>query len=347
MSIKVFLPQGVSEITVNGLHQWDYGRTIEIHSDDLPALVEVHFACAGMKDAVVRSCSVVDGVATAAVPDLCLEQTTPVYAWVYIVSETQGVTRTTITLPITARTRPQPEASIPRDNSDAYTAFIAEVNKAVGALQDGTVTVEKARVAERLEMGGDVSVGHAETANFATYASILNDYASPDSTRKIQIGLSGETLRPGQFHLLAAYEQDAEGANTGRIKDVALADVSVGHAAEADSAKTATMADGAQVVTGDKMTVSSNKVVNVTTQGLYSVTVREPNYNRLETVMLYVVPGMYSQALFISSVTYVPDLGLDVPVRKCVYYDPSTQTIFCDEQNYRIVSAYLIQTPNQ
>lgn len=163
MGIKAIIPEGVSEVVVNGLHQWDYGRQLEIHSTGLPSLVELHFACAGMKDAVVRSCSVVNGVAEATIPDICLEQQSPVYAWVYLVDEARGATVKTIILPIIARTRPQLEESIPRDNSDAYTQLVASVNATMESIISGATVAGKARKAD--------SATHATSADRATHAT--------------------------------------------------------------------------------------------------------------------------------------------------------------------------------
>lgn len=157
MSLKVIIPTGWTEITVNGLHQWDYGRTIEIHADGLPAMVEVHFACAGMSEAVVRSCSVIDGAVTAAVPDTCLEQTTPVVAWVYAVGETAGATILTITLPITPRTRPQTSATEPEAYSDRYTEAVDAMNALVQAANETFADTEE-RVDEALSNATNVVV---------------------------------------------------------------------------------------------------------------------------------------------------------------------------------------------
>ena len=144
MSIQAIFPPGQTEITVNGLHQWDYGRQLEIRSDDLPAMVEIHFACQGMKDAPVRVCNAVSGVATVTIPDLCLEQTTPVTAWIYEVRTTSGKTIKTVTLPISARLRPPATESIPEEFSDKYTEAMAGFNEAVETLKDGSVVVAKA-----------------------------------------------------------------------------------------------------------------------------------------------------------------------------------------------------------
>ena len=105
MSIKATFPAGVDAIIVNGLHQWDYGQQLEIQASGLPAVVEVHFACAGMTEAAVRVCDASSGTAVASIPDTCLEQSSPVTAWVYEVGETSGTTILTVTLPIIARAR--------------------------------------------------------------------------------------------------------------------------------------------------------------------------------------------------------------------------------------------------
>lgn len=172
MALKAIIPSGQTEITVNGLHQWDYGRTIEIHADGLPAMVEVHFACAGMSEAVVRSCSVIDGAVTAAVPDMCLEQTTPIAAWVYAVGETNGATILTITLPITPRTRPQPSATVPEEISDKYTEAVAAMGALVAECEQ---TVANAKKEIKTELQQEISNGalavaeatHAATADIA------------------------------------------------------------------------------------------------------------------------------------------------------------------------------------
>lgn len=191
MSLKVIVPNGRTEITVNGLHQWDYGREIEIHADNLPALVEVHFACAGMETAVVRNCAVLSGAVTAAVPDLCLEQTTPIVAWVYAIGETSGKTILTVKLPITPRTKPQPGATIPEDTSDKYTEAVAAMNALVAEseqiLQNAADEIE-ASVADKIQRGAwtaakaqhAVEADSADSADTAKSADLLKPkYVEP------------------------------------------------------------------------------------------------------------------------------------------------------------------------
>ena len=179
MNIKAIFPAGASELIVHGLHQWDYGRKLEIHSDDLPALIEVHFACAGMTEAVVRSCNVVQGVAEAVIPDQCLEQTTPIVAWVYAVGESSGATIKTITLTVIQRARPQPAGPVPTVLSDRYTELVAAVNEQVAALKAGSVTVARALTADKATEATKAAT--ADKATEATKATTANSANSASS----------------------------------------------------------------------------------------------------------------------------------------------------------------------
>lgn len=170
MSLKVIVPNGRTEITVNGLHQWDYGQQLEITAEGLPAMVEVHFACTGMETAVVRSCAVVDGKLTAAIPDHCLEQTTPVTAWVYAVGETSGETILTVKMPIIARAQPQPAPTIPEEVSDKYTEAVAAMNQLVAECEE-TVKNAADEVEERVAENLYESEWTAKNADYATEAN--------------------------------------------------------------------------------------------------------------------------------------------------------------------------------
>lgn len=160
MNLIAIIPSGQTEITVNGLHQWDYGQTLEIHSNDLSPIIEVHFACSGMTEAVVRSCSVSGGVTRASIPDRCIEQTTPIVAWVYCIDGTSARTVATIKLPIIARAKPAPGASIPEVITDKYTELVSAINEQVATLKEGNVTVANA-----------IEAGHATSADQATNAT--------------------------------------------------------------------------------------------------------------------------------------------------------------------------------
>ena len=139
--IKAIFPAGVKSLTVHGLYQWDYGQQLEITASDLPSgVVEIHFAHVGMTDAVVRVCSVVNGVVTTTIPDTCLEQTAPVTAWVYIIDDTTGRTVKEVNLPIIARAKPQASESVPEEVSDKYTEALTAMNATLAELASGSIT---------------------------------------------------------------------------------------------------------------------------------------------------------------------------------------------------------------
>ena len=176
MAIKIeFLPGEVEKKT-SSLYQWDYGQTLEIESLDLPALIEVHFACPDMKEAIVRVCSVTNGVTTVAIPNRCLEQANTITAWVYEINGNTGHTTKTIQIPVIARMRPGRSEEIPQDVSDKYTELIAEVNEVVGSVASGELMVGRAAQATHADRATQAdnasSAAHAESASFATGASV-------------------------------------------------------------------------------------------------------------------------------------------------------------------------------
>lgn len=165
-NIKATFPAGVTALTVHGLHQWDYGRMLEIAHPDLPAMLEVHFANAVSREAVVRVVPGVNGVAMASIPDALLEQTMPVVAWVYVVGATSGATMLEVTLPVTPRVRPAAAASVPEEIGDKYTEAVDAVNAQVASLKMGNVMV--ANAANATHAGRASEADHADKADRAT-----------------------------------------------------------------------------------------------------------------------------------------------------------------------------------
>ena len=131
-------------------------------------MVEVHFAYMGMKAAEVRTCSAVSGKLVVAIPDACLEQSAPIIAWVYAISDNSGYTVKTITLPIIPRVKPQAEPSIPREDVDAYTQFLSEVNSAIDSIKEGQVVSARALVADSALTADNAT--RAAEADFAARA---------------------------------------------------------------------------------------------------------------------------------------------------------------------------------
>lgn len=166
MAIKAVFKPGETKTSVQGLYQWDYGQVLEVESPDLiVSNVEVHFSCDTMNEAIVRNCSVLNGVVSAVIPDSCLEQASNVTAWVYVIDGTQGHTALTVTLPIIARKRPSTTDAPTQEHTSKYEELITEVNEAVSALKTGAVVVKRALDADDATYA--TTAGNASTAGFA------------------------------------------------------------------------------------------------------------------------------------------------------------------------------------
>lgn len=168
MSVRATFTPGATSVTTKALHQWDYGQQLEIEAVDLPTIIEVHFACSGMTEAIVTSCSVADGVGIVTIPNSCLEQSSQIIAWVYEISGNHGETTKTITIPVAQRIRPGRTDEVPQEISDKYTQLIEQINDAVGALADGTVITKHASNADNAKYAA--SAGNASSAAYATSA---------------------------------------------------------------------------------------------------------------------------------------------------------------------------------
>ena len=220
--ITAIFYSGADRVTVNGLHQWDYGQQLRIEADVLPALMEVHFACAGMKEAIVRSCSASKGVATVSIPDVCLEQSLPITAWVFEINGSVGTTIKTITLNVIARARPTPSGEVPEDFSNRYTDLINAVNEQVETLKSGNVTVAnavKAQTAVRAEeatRAGSARVAlQASTAGSAGWAGAV----SPQLIFSDPAGVDAVAIdRPGVYYVI--YKITIGGAVHGKYSSV-------------------------------------------------------------------------------------------------------------------------------
>lgn len=179
MNIKATFPAGVTALTVHGLHQWDYGRVLEISHPDLPAVAEVHFAAISSKEAIVHVVEGVNGAATVAIPNILLEQMSPITAWVYYVGETSGETMLTVTLPIQARPRPAASPSVPEEISDKYTEALGAINKQFETLKGGNVTVANAAHATSADRAKEAV--SAQSAMFASQTTEASHAAAADN----------------------------------------------------------------------------------------------------------------------------------------------------------------------
>lgn len=281
MNLCVIFPPGVTALTVNGLCQWDYGRKLEIQVDDMPETVEVHFACPGMTEAEVRRCENNTGVVEVAIPDKCLEQTAPIKAWVFAINGAEGFTAKTVTLNVSARTRPKSGAAVPEEHHDQYTSAVDALVR-VYAEKGPAAVAKRALLAERTP-----KANHATLANYARSADTVE---SADTSRKAD-------RVPTATH--ATQVQNVTEATDVTEASIVEQSTSADAADSAESAATATIAEDLEGIDG-----TFELTYRKSSSRFYTDNVMEPGI-----YLLYVFgrgQNLYSQPF----VVYFPPSGI-------------------------------------
>ena len=211
MNIRALIPPGIDKITVNGLHQWDYGRVLEIECAEFGTeIMEAHFACQGSKVAEIRTCTFKNGIGTVTIPDKCLELSTPITAWVYGISNTYGKTIKTIILPIIQRPKPlrgHIALAENSENADRIEELLGAVNEAVEHISSGDITVARAMHAENADKANNAT--HAENASYAPTAGNAQTANYSDSAGAFSMRLVAScTITSGVGNLNATLKRD-------------------------------------------------------------------------------------------------------------------------------------------
>lgn len=168
-------------VKVYGLHQWDYGQVLRIEGLKLPTAIEVHFSLQETSgEAVTRIGVTKDSVTDVVIPDSMLEnnattQDYTIYAYIYLADQTSGQTIKKITMPVTAR--PRPEIWDTPEDADLFREAIAAVNSS----------------ANRAEKAAESIEGYVEGAK----ADIDEYVAGKESELRGEPGEPGEPGQPG------------------------------------------------------------------------------------------------------------------------------------------------------
>lgn len=126
------------------LYRYDYGQVLQINGATLPETYEVHFSNS-VRDEAVTVTGNANGVE---VPDACLMDGRPVYAWLYMhTGEDDGETVFHITIPVIDRSCPSGVAPTPVERNIAQEALnkanevessVSEIAGDVSALKSAT-----------------------------------------------------------------------------------------------------------------------------------------------------------------------------------------------------------------
>lgn len=104
--MEAIFTKGVEVINISGLMQWDVGQEVKISFPSMPATFQVHFGHKKAKEAYAVEAITQNGSATVQIPNILLQQSQDIIAWVYVSSGMCCETTHIINFDVEARPRP-------------------------------------------------------------------------------------------------------------------------------------------------------------------------------------------------------------------------------------------------
>ena len=176
-TITATFKPGSKTVTAPALYQWDYGQVLILEGLELPDSYEVHFSnkqeCG---DAEVRIGNA-DGVM---IPDVMLETGEPVYAFVFLHSDTDdGETVYLVSIQVKKRPKPfygTPSAAQQSAITEAIAALNAAVLKAEGFATDAETSAASAEESMTAAQEAKTEAENAAAAA-AEYSDVTYEYS--------------------------------------------------------------------------------------------------------------------------------------------------------------------------
>lgn len=135
--LEAQFPQNAAEIILDSLTQWDKDVLLHISGDDIPESFEIHMGYEGIFEAIRIPLQKKDGVATVKIPNVLLEQTRDIKAWIYVIDPEGCRTTKTITIPLAVREKPADyETSVEPSQKDAVEQLIERSNELIKSTED-------------------------------------------------------------------------------------------------------------------------------------------------------------------------------------------------------------------
>lgn len=127
--LEAIFNEAIQTVTLTGLFQWDYGQKLYIKGIELPEAMEVHFSNNKEKEAIVMPAIKEGEHIVVDVPNVLLEKSLDITAWVYEVTAESGETLKTIILKVEPRIKPQDFISTNPDAEDLLAETINKINQ--------------------------------------------------------------------------------------------------------------------------------------------------------------------------------------------------------------------------
>lgn len=211
--LKVKFEEDSRQTVSDALTQWDYGQLLRI--EDIPEVesAEIHFTCKGKRNALIIEADIVDGTATAKIPNELLMEGEEIQAYIYAMTSDSGKTIYTVIIPVKRREKPE-DYSEP-EHQDKLKEIIDKLDKKADDLQyadgylqllSGTIPIGK-RIRLNQSGGRELELKNDGTAICWRYTD-SNEWTELVKLNDLK-GKDGETpefeIREG--HLYAIYNE--------------------------------------------------------------------------------------------------------------------------------------------
>ena len=184
--------------TSNPVYQWDYGRKLNIYGlNTTDEVIQVHFADNSCERTIVRLASKYADYYQVSIPDGLLENSFPINAYIYLITDDSGETTHQISIPVIARKKPEGFTS--HDDPVIKTQIeqlILDINEANGELLANAeelydyVDSETSKVSGYVQVNSesirDIESSIEEISNTVTS---LDSKLNPPQTTTIEAGL--------------------------------------------------------------------------------------------------------------------------------------------------------------
>ncbi len=130
--LEAHFSEGVNAITLENLTQWDKDVLLHISGEGMPEVFEIHIGYEGISKAYRFPVATPEETTTIVIPDVLLQQTRTIKAWVYAINTEGCRTEKTITIPVFKRERPADyESSTEPTQKDAIEQLIISTNELI------------------------------------------------------------------------------------------------------------------------------------------------------------------------------------------------------------------------
>lgn len=110
-------------------YQWDMNRVISFHAVGMPSSFNVHYANKCSKHALVVNPDTSGEYPTAQVPNLILQNSDPLYIYIYDIANQAYKTEFTVRLPVIPRAKPSDHQYVENISYDTVATLRAEISR--------------------------------------------------------------------------------------------------------------------------------------------------------------------------------------------------------------------------